>query len=66
MEASKSIMTYADQRYKLSEDIIEQCLLPAVEYDQRRKGAIAFQRPPEYAPPVGWVPPDQRPKKKVP
>jgi hypothetical protein len=65
MEASKSIMTYADHRYKLNEDIIEQCLLPGVEYDPARRGAIAFQRPAEYAPPAGWVPPDQRPKKKV-
>jgi hypothetical protein len=65
MEASKSIMTYADQRYKLNEEVIEQCLLPGVEHEPARKGAIAFQRPPEYAPPTGWVPPDQRPRKKV-
>lgn len=65
MEASKAIMTHADQRYKLNADLIEECLLPGVEHDPRRNGAVAFQRPAEYAPPAGWVPPNKRPKKKV-
>jgi hypothetical protein len=65
MEASKAIMTYADQRYKLNEDIIEECLLPSIEYDPSRKGAVAFRRPDQYAPPDGWVSPADRPKKKT-
>ena len=65
MEASKAIMTYADQRYKLNVEIIEECLLPGVQLDPSRNGAVAFQRPAEYAPPAGWVAPDKRPKNKV-
>lgn len=65
MEASKAIMTYADQRYKINTETIEECLLPGVQLDPARNGAVAFQRPQEYAPPAGWVPPDKRPKNKV-
>jgi len=65
MEASKAIMTYADHRYKLNENIIEECLLPGVEYDPARNGAVAFRRPSEYAPPSGWVAPAERPRKKA-
>jgi hypothetical protein len=65
MEASKAIMTHADHRYKINLEIIEECLLPGVILDPGRNGAVAFQRPAEYAPPAGWVAPDKRPKKKV-
>ncbi|GAA0005272.1 NYN domain-containing protein [Bradyrhizobium diazoefficiens] len=64
MDASKAIMTHADDRYTLNAGLIEECLLPAVELDARRGGAVAFQRPKEYHPPAGWVPPDKRPKKQ--
>ncbi|WFU26299.1 NYN domain-containing protein [Bradyrhizobium sp. CB1717] len=63
MDASKAIMTYADGRYTLNADLIEECLLPGMEIDTSRGGQVAFQRPKEYEPPAGWVAPALRPKK---
>jgi uncharacterized LabA/DUF88 family protein len=50
------------ERRKISIDMIEACLMP--EQVQGQKGMI--NRPPEYAPPEGWVHPADRPKGKAP
>lgn len=65
-EASKSIMSYADERLKLTPEILEECLLPGVMFDPARNGAIAFKRPTQYDPPAGWVAPKDRPRKPKP
>lgn len=50
------------QRRDITIDMIERCLMPAAV--QGFKGFI--NRPEEYAPPNGWVHPDQRPSGKPP
>lgn len=66
MEASKAIMTYADERYKLTPGILEDCLLPGLVLDGSRNNAVAFRRPAEYDPPAGWIAPKDRPKRTKP
>jgi hypothetical protein len=50
------------QRRDISADFLERCVMGAQV--QGKKGMI--NRPAEYAPPVGWVHPDDRPKGKAP
>jgi len=57
---SQHILKYAHSKISLNEDHLDRAVLPGVV--TAPSGAIVL-RPIEYAPPDGWVPFDQRPKK---
>ncbi|HRK43548.1 MAG TPA: NYN domain-containing protein [Gemmobacter sp.] len=59
---STHLTSLANSTLKLTKDHIDLCAFPALVAKQ---GARTIPRPPEYAPPVGWFHPDDRPQKKV-
>lgn len=58
---SKHLRDLADATFQLTEDHIDQCVFPAMV---AKAGCRTILRPREYAPPEGWVHPEQRPGKK--
>lgn len=59
--ASKSILSHASGKITITRDYIEDCLLPSILIEEvDGKQTLRFRRPPEYAPPPGWLPPSQR------
>lgn len=58
-EPSRSMLPYIPRPITLSRDHLERAVMPGMLNDA--KGAIV--RPREYAPPQGWVHPNDRPKK---
>lgn len=59
---SDKVKPYADQHFTMNRSLMEKCVMG--EIVQGKSGNII--RPEEYAPPEGWVHPDQRPKGKAP
>lgn len=57
---SKHLKDLSHSTFKLTEDHIDECVLPALV---TKPGSRTIARPREYAPPAGWVHPDERPKK---
>lgn len=56
---SQHILSYADAKISLTSDHLDKAVFPGLV---TAEGQSAVIRPPEYAPPVGWVHPDDRPK----
>jgi uncharacterized LabA/DUF88 family protein len=57
---SKHLRDLSSATINLTVDHLDQCALPALV---EKAGARTVIRPFEYAPPTGWVQPDDRPKK---
>lgn len=57
---SKHLTDLSDAKINLTVNHIDLCALPALVTAEGRR---TIPRPPEYAPPPGWVHPDDRPKK---
>jgi hypothetical protein len=60
-EVPQKSLPYSKAHFVLSKQMIEACVMPAMV--KTPKGTW-IRRPDEYAPPKGWVHPDDRPKKK--
>lgn len=58
--SSKHLRDLSHATITLTEDHIDKCTLPAVV---TKTGSRTIVRPREYAPPTGWVHPDNRPKR---
>ena len=58
-EKSKHLRDLSEANWQLTEADIDACILPAMFHNPAGKLIV---RPPEYAPPPGWVHPDDRPK----
>ncbi len=58
---SKHLRDLSNATINLTTGHLDQCVFPAFVI---KEGARTIPRPPEYAPPDGWVHPDDRPKKK--
>lgn len=58
-----AILSHADGKLKVTEDLLEWCLFPTTVVDPA-KGVIA-RAPVSYHPPVGWVAPQKRPRKQA-
>jgi NYN domain len=64
MEPSNSILTHTPHKLKLTVEFLEDCLLPPHAFTgPANNQSVAFRRPPEYAPPPGWLPPRERRKR---
>lgn len=57
-EKSKHLRDLSDPNLSLTEDMIDRCLFPALVPPASGRLVV---RPPDYAPPPGWVHPDDRP-----
>ena len=55
------VIAYADDHFVLSKLDIETCVMP--QYIPGKTGNM-IRRPDEYAPPSGWVHPDDRPRRR--
>jgi len=60
---SAHLQSVAQKTFKLNTVHIDESVFPHLV---TRDGLPAIRRPPEYAPPEGWVHPDERPAKKKP
>lgn len=61
-EVPQKSLPYSHTHFVLTKQMIEACVMPAIV--QTPKGTL-IRRPAQYAPPDGWVHPDNRPAKKV-
>lgn len=59
-DLSYHITNHVQHRIRLSEQMIEKCLLPSHEIID---GSLRFKRPKSYDPPPGWIPPNHRPSR---
>lgn len=58
-DPAKHLRDLSDATIRLTPEHLDQCVFPALVM---REGMRTVQRPHEYAPPAGWVHPDQRPR----
>ena len=62
-QPSKHLLDWTDGKVSLTEDHLDQCVLPDIVFKDDHKSIV---RPYEYDPPEGWVHPDKRPKRSIP